>query len=70
MPGMTGLQLAEHVRSLRADIPIVLTSGYMRAEEHADAVRRGVDAVVPKPCSIDDLADTVEELIAARASAQ
>ncbi|MDQ8046267.1 MAG: ATP-binding protein, partial [Solirubrobacteraceae bacterium] len=70
MPGMTGLQLAEHVRSLRADIPIVLTSGYMRAEEHADAVRRGVDAVVPKPCSIDDLADTVEELIAARSSAE
>jgi PAS domain S-box-containing protein len=64
MPGMTGLQLADRVRRLRPDIAIVLTSGYMGSAEHVDAEKRGVDRVVPKPCSIDDLADAIQELLA------
>jgi len=28
MPGMTGIELAQQIRKLYADLPVVLTSGY------------------------------------------
>ena len=64
MPGLTGLELTERVRAARPDIPVVLTSGYMAQDDHADAERRGVSTVMPKPCSIDDLANEVLRLLA------
>ncbi len=64
MPGLTGLELTERIRSIDADIPIVLTSGYMATEDEADAERGGVSAILPKPCSIDDLAAEVLRLLA------
>lgn len=64
MPGLTGLELTERVRAIRPDVPVVLTSGYMPQDDHADAQRRGVSAIMPKPCSIDDLASEVLRLLA------
>ncbi len=64
MPGLTGLELTQRVRALSADIPVVLTSGYMATEDQTDAERHGVSAILPKPCSIDDLAAEVLRLLA------
>lgn len=64
MPGLTGLELTERVRAIRPDVPVVLTSGYMAQGDHADAQRRGVSTIMPKPCSIDDLASEVLRLLA------
>lgn len=58
MPGLDGLSLIEHVRTRRPDLPIVLTSGYLRPHDRARAAGLGV-AVVPKPCSMADLASAV-----------
>ncbi|MBJ7471747.1 MAG: response regulator, partial [Solirubrobacteraceae bacterium] len=63
MPGLTGLELTERLRAVRSDIPVVLTSGYMAGEDQDDAERRGVSAILPKPCSIDDLAAEVLRLL-------
>lgn len=35
MPGMTGLQLAETIRQLRPDLPIILATGYAEMPRHA-----------------------------------
>ncbi len=64
MPGLTGLELTERVRAIRGDVPVVLTSGYMASGDQADAERRGVSAILPKPCSIEDLAGEVLRLLA------
>ena len=66
MPGMTGLELTDRVRALRPDLPVVITSGFMGAAERAQAEARGVDAIIPKPCAIDDLAEAVHRLLIAR----
>lgn len=58
MPGLDGLALIEHVLLARPDLPVVLTSGYLRATDRARAEGLGV-AVVPKPCSMADLAVAV-----------
>jgi CheY-like chemotaxis protein len=64
MPGLTGLELTERVRAIRGDVPVVLTSGYMASGDQVDAERRGVSAIMPKPCSIEDLASEVLRLLA------
>lgn len=66
MPEMSGDRLIERARRIRPDVATVLTSGYLAAAEHAWAEDQGIDAIVPKPCSIEDLADAVRQAIAAR----
>ncbi len=56
MPKMTGTELASAARALRSDIPVVLTSGYLRAAEAEDAKRVGVDEIVSKPHFVEPLA--------------
>jgi PAS domain S-box-containing protein len=57
MPGMTGMQLASYVRSVRPDLPILIVSGYADLE--------GIDAEQPrlsKPFRKDELAETLLSL--------
>jgi len=55
MPGMTGHELARTLRTIRPDIPIVMTSGYMRDEDAEAALQAGVREVISKPHSVEDL---------------
>lgn len=54
MPGgMNGVDLAREMRRRRADLPVVLTSGYAEAAAHeADAAGM---RILPKPYRLDDL---------------
>ncbi|MEO8493144.1 ATP-binding protein, partial [Pseudomonas sp.] len=53
MPGMTGVAMAKLLRQRRADLPVVLTSGY--SEELADNGYDGFE-FLPKPYSADQVA--------------
>ncbi|MEY4548854.1 MAG: hypothetical protein RL685_5049, partial [Pseudomonadota bacterium] len=55
MPGMNGFELVRQLRRRRADVPIVVTAGYFRAEDIREAESLGLRALLVKP-------DTVEEL--------
>ena len=55
MPDMTGHDLARALLKIRPDIPIVMTSGYIREEDAAAALEAGVHEVISKPHSVDDL---------------
>ncbi|MGR0136262.1 GAF domain-containing protein [Pseudomonas rhodesiae] len=52
MPGMTGVAMAKELRQRRADLPVVLTSGY--SEELADSGYEGFE-FLPKPYSADQV---------------
>ena len=68
MPGCNGLTFARRIRSLRADLPILLLSGYLRPEVLEEAKRLNVSRVLPKPISGNDLSAAIDEaLCAARA---
>jgi len=59
MPGgMDGLALAREAHARRADLPVLLTSGFADAFESA-AAAQGV-SILPKPYQIDELAAALE----------
>ena len=60
MPRMTGSQLAERIRALNADIPIVLMSGYTGSTLAARALAVGATDVISKPLVSRDIAHSLE----------
>ena len=63
MPGMTGLEFAEQVRTLFADMPIVLCSGFIDDEAMKEAKRVNISKVLDKPVSNQQMLSVVEELL-------
>jgi CheY-like chemotaxis protein len=56
MPELTGSQLAQQLRKLRADIPIVLMSGYSGATLVTPALAAGANEILSKPLVVRDIA--------------
>jgi PAS domain S-box-containing protein len=66
MPGLPGLELARAIRALRPDIPLVLTSGYVRPAD-VQALRDLERAeLVLKPNIVAELGPTLHRLLAAQ----
>jgi PAS domain S-box-containing protein len=60
MPGMTGSQLAQQIRVIRNDVPIILMSGYAAAPLAARALSVGAIDVLNKPLLARDIARSLE----------
>jgi CheY-like chemotaxis protein len=56
MPDITGAELAEKIRAIRPDIPIVLMSGFVSPALAARAEETGVHEVLAKPLTSRDVA--------------
>ena len=56
MPGLTGTDLARKLRARRADLPIVLVSGYIGPMMSERALAAGVDEILKKPVQSRELA--------------
>ena len=68
MPGMPGPQLASRLREVRKDVPIILTSGYIRPEDRDMATQLNINQVVYKSNTVDQLAEALgKEIEAIRA---
>jgi PAS domain S-box-containing protein len=63
MPRMTGLDLAQALRQIRADLPIVLGSGFSDHLGEQRARQAGVSALLLKPYTMQDLAETVHRVL-------
>jgi signal transduction histidine kinase/CheY-like chemotaxis protein len=66
MPAMSGTDLAREVLEIRTDLPIVLTSGYVRPQDHEIAKQIGIREVILKPDTVEDLGDTLHRLLEKR----
>ena len=64
MPGLTGLQLLESMRSRGWTIPIVLMSAFGDDALRARAAALGATAFLDKPIDLDRLSRVVEEAVA------
>jgi PAS domain S-box-containing protein len=62
MPGMSGFHLAQELLATRPDVPILVTSGYLRPEDQQEAKRIGVRGLTPKPDTIEELCLSVDRL--------
>ena len=63
MPGYSGIDLVRAARSIRADLPVALASGYVTAEIEQAALAEGARALIHKPNDVEELCATVDQLI-------
>jgi CheY-like chemotaxis protein len=63
---MSGFELAREVLAVRADIPLLLTSGYVRPQDEETARSMGVHSVILKPNTVEELGHTLDELFGAQ----
>ena len=65
MPGLTGAQLVAEMRRLRANIPIILATGYLDRLDGVTASSLRVQALLIKPYTTDVLAGAVHRALGA-----
>jgi len=63
MPGYSGVDLLREVRTIRPDLPVALASGYVTPEIERDALAAGARALIHKPNDVDELCNTVQQLL-------
>ena len=68
MPGMSGFELTEEIHRTRADIPVVLTSGYLQADDQQKAESLGIRETIQKPATADKLAGALEKILSEQPS--
>jgi CheY-like chemotaxis protein len=64
MPGLSGFDLTREVLAIRPDLPIVMTSGYVRKEDEELAQQLGVREIILKPNTLDELGNALRRLFA------
>jgi PAS domain S-box-containing protein len=63
MPGMTGKELARQIKKVRADLPIILCTGYSSQVSARDAEQSGISSFCMKPLSITELSKTIKDCL-------
>lgn len=63
MPGMSGLDVACEVRTIRPDLPVVLMSGYVDEKMRAQARASGVSHLMLKADSVQDMCDELVKMV-------
>jgi CheY-like chemotaxis protein len=66
MPGLTGTQLAVEMRRVRANMPVILSTGYLDRLD-ADTARAHARELLIKPYTTEDLASAVHRALTAAA---
>jgi CheY-like chemotaxis protein len=66
MPGMDGIEVAEHIKGRKPWLPVVIVTGYGSSENLARAKAAGVDTVLHKPLSPAMIEDSAREALVAR----
>jgi PAS domain S-box-containing protein len=63
MPRLTGFDLVEEVKKIRPDVPFIICTGYSDESETDKAARLGINRLIVKPLSMDDLAGAVRSVL-------
>lgn len=63
MPDITGEKLAQTLKDIRPDIPVILCTGFNKKIAQKKAEELGIEALIFKPTSRYDLARTVRRVL-------
>ena len=66
MPGMTGLELLDHVKEASPDTLLVLITAYGTTESAVEAMKHGAYDYLTKPCAVDEIRLVVEKALEKR----
>jgi excisionase family DNA binding protein len=65
MPGMDGLTLIRQARSLRADLPIIIVTGFSSETSAIEALNLGVASYLLKPFGVPDVLSAASKALGA-----
>ena len=60
---MSGLEFVMALKKAGVSVPVILMSGFVRAEDRAEAARLGVNALLLKPSTVDELGEAIDRLL-------
>jgi CheY-like chemotaxis protein len=63
MPELTGIELAKEILSIRADMPIILCTGFSNVVDADVARQAGIRAFAMKPLTKKEIAKTIREVL-------
>jgi PAS domain S-box-containing protein len=63
MPGVTGIEFARKVLAVRPGMPIILTTGYIDADDLELARRTGIGEVIMKPTTVEEMGRAFRRLL-------
>jgi len=63
MPNLTGVNLAVEIKKYRLDIPIILCTGFSKRINPEIAEEIGINSILMKPVTLDDMARTVRSVL-------
>ncbi|MCA8938421.1 MAG: response regulator, partial [Planctomycetes bacterium] len=66
MPHMMGDEAAKQIHGIKADLPIVILSGYVDLETRNQLRTCGVVECLQKPVGINDLVSTIDHILKRR----
>ena len=69
MPEMTGAALAQKLKEIRPDIPLILCTGYSETISQEKAESMGIHGFVMKPLSRNELGETVRRVLDVKSGA-
>ncbi|MBF0572769.1 MAG: response regulator, partial [Desulfamplus sp.] len=63
MPDIQGIELAEKIKAIRPDLPVILVTGFSDITTTSKANASCIDEVLAKPLSINSLAMALQKLL-------
>jgi C4-dicarboxylate-specific signal transduction histidine kinase len=64
MRGMNGFELTRELHKIRPDLPVLLTSGYLRSEDRELAAKLGIRELILKPNTVEELGLAIDRTLA------
>ena len=68
MPHLSGFDLAEQILTIRPDIPVIVSSGYVRPEDQERGKTIGIHQMIQKPYTLEQLQETFDQYFARAAA--
>ncbi len=65
MPQLSGFDLARELLAIRADVPVLMMTGYIRAEDESSARAAGIRELLLKPATMEELATVLDRVFRA-----
>ena len=63
MPKMSGFELAQEMKNIRRDIPVILCTGFHRTDDIKNAELIGISDIIIKPVIAAELSDKVSNVL-------
>ncbi|HUH65044.1 MAG TPA: response regulator [Syntrophales bacterium] len=63
MPNMTGVELAREIHRIRADVPVIVCTGFSELINEREAGRLGIEKLLMKPLFLKDLALAIRDVL-------